>query len=185
MSEKAVAVVDTNVLLNLALPVVDSRPNAPSGADPLKTLLVAYDIHVPERILGELTDATGSGDLLSAAADLVLQAAQHLTTHDVDDRIADPLEYSLDRGESECIWLANELGADLFLTDEFNTTNYLFINLALDDRNILFTTPHILCTLATHEVLPVEYVAAALTYYVETKGWDAQYIAQLRQQYLS
>ena len=185
MSEKAVAVVDTNVLLNLALPVVDSRPNAPSGADPLKTLLVAYDIHVPERILGELTDATGSGDLLSAAADLVLQAAHHLTTHDVDDRIADPLEYSLDRGESECIWLANELGADLFLTDEFNTTNYLFINLALDDRNILFTTPHILCTLATHKALSVEYVAAALTYYVETKGWDTQYIAQLRQQYLS
>ena len=78
MSEKAVAVVDTNVLLNLALPVVDSRPNAPSGADPLKTLLVAYDIHVPERILGELTDATGR--MSSAAANLVLHAAQHLTT---------------------------------------------------------------------------------------------------------
>jgi len=46
MSEKSVAVVDTNVLLNLALPVVDSRPKAPSGADPLKALLAAYDVHV-------------------------------------------------------------------------------------------------------------------------------------------
>ena len=40
----------------------------------------------------------------------------------------------------------------------------------LNDRNTLFTTPHILCTLATHEILPVEYVEAALTYHVETKG---------------
>jgi len=57
------------------------------------------------------------------------------------------------------------------------------LTLALDDRNILFTTLHILCTLATNDVLPAEYVAAALTYYVETNGWDEQYIAQLRQQY--
>jgi len=185
MGEKAVTIVDTNVLLNLATPVVDGRPRAPSGADPLKALLTAYDVHVPTSVLGELTDATGSADLLSVAADLVLQAAHHLTTHDVDAQLAESLDYGLDRGESECIWLANEVTADLFVTDEFNTTNYLFINLALDDRNILFTTPHLLCTLATHDVLPVEYVTGALTYYVETKGWDAQYIAQLRQHYLS
>ena len=181
MSERAVAVVDTNVLLNLASPVVDGRPKAPSGGDPLKTLLRAYDIHIPGSVLGEVTDATGDDDLLAAAANLVLQAAHHLTTHDVDDRADEPLNYGLDQGEAEGVWLTNELEADLFITDEFNTTNYLFINLALDDRNTLFTTPHILCTLATHEILPVEYVDAALSYYVETKGWDAQYVAQLRQ----
>ncbi|PSQ51284.1 hypothetical protein BRD20_11170 [Halobacteriales archaeon SW_8_65_20] len=185
MSEQAVAVVDTNVLLNLATPVVDGRPHAPSGADPLKALLTGYDVQIPASVLGELTDATGSDDLLAAAADLVFQAANHLTTHDVDSRIDEPLGYGLDLGESECIWLANELGAELFITDEFNTTNYLFVTLALDDRNTLFTTPHVLCTLAVHGILPVEYVQTALTYYVETKGWDTQYVTQLRTQYLS
>jgi len=184
MPEQAVTVVDTNVLLNLATPVVDGRSQAPSGADPLKALLTAYDVHTPASVLGEVTDATGDDDLLAVAADLVLQAAHHLTTHDVNDRTDEPLDYGLDRGESDCIWLANDLEADLIITDEFNTTNYLFINLALDDRNTLFTTPHILCTLAAHEILPEEYVDAVLTYYVETKGWDAQYVAQLRQQYL-
>jgi len=79
MAEQAVAVVDTNVLLNLATPVVDGRPHAPSGADPLKALLTGYDAHIPASVLGEVTDATGSDDLLSAAADLVLKTAHQLT----------------------------------------------------------------------------------------------------------
>jgi hypothetical protein len=185
MAADPVAVVDANVLLNLATPVVDSRPQAPSGADPLKALLTAYDVHTPARVLGEITEANDDDDLLAAAAGLVLQAAHHLTTHEVDSRADEPLDYGLDRGESEGIWLANELEADLFITDEFNTTNYLFVNLALDDRNTLFTTPHILCTLATHEILPEAYVDAALTYYIDTKGWDGQYVAQLRQRHLN
>lgn len=185
MSEQAVAVIDTNVLLNLATPVVDGRAKAPSGADPLKALLTAYDVHTPASVMGEVTDATGDDDLLAAAADLVLRATHHLTTHDVGDRTDEPFDYGLDRGESDCIWLANELKTDFFITDEFNTTNYLFVNLALNDRNILFTTPHILCALATHGLLPVEYVDGALTYYVETKDWDPQYVAQLRHQYLT
>ena len=184
MSERTVAVVDTNVLLNLATPVVDGRTQAPTGADPLKPLLTAYDVHTPASVLGEITDATGSDDLLAAAADLVLQATHHLRTHNVDERADEPPDYGLDRGESDCLWLANELEADLFITDEFNTTNYLFVALALDDRNTLFTTPHILCTLATHESIPDGYVNAVLTYYVETKGWDTQYVAQLRELYL-
>ena len=184
MSEKPFSIVDTNVLLNLATPVVDARGLAPSGADPLKALLVSYDVHVPTSVIGELGAATGSGDLLSAAADLVLQSTRHVTTHDVDARLHEPLEYGLDTGESECIWLANEHDADLFITDEFNSTNYLFVSLALEDRNTLFTTPHVLCKLATRDILPTAYVQAALGYYVETKQWDGQYIGQLRRQYL-
>jgi predicted nucleic acid-binding protein len=125
------------VLLNLATPVLDGRPQAPSGADPLKTLLTVYDVQTPTSVLGEVTDATGNDDLLAAAADLVLQAAHHLTTHDIDDRVDRPLDYGLDRGESEGIWLANKLEAELFITDEFNTTNSTLINPASDDRTPL------------------------------------------------
>lgn len=185
MSERAVTVVDTNVLLNLATPVVDGRERGPSGADPLKALLTAYDVHIPASVLGEVTDARRDDDLLAAAADLVLGATRHVTTHDVDEQTDEPLDYGLDRGETEGIWLANELEADLFITDEFNTTNYLFVALALEDRNTLFTTPHVLCALAKSDVLPVAYVDAALTYYVETKDWDRQYVAQLRTRYLT
>jgi hypothetical protein len=183
--DEATVVVDTNVLLNLATPVVDGRARAPSGEDPLKAVLAGYDVHVPSSVLGEVSEARGNGDLLSAAAELVLRASHRLTTHDVDAETDDPPGFGLDRGESHGIWLANELSAAMFVTDEFNTTNYLLVALALDDRNTLFTTPHLLCALAENGVLDPQYVDAALTYYLETKGWDRQYVEQLRRQYLS
>lgn len=182
--DEATVVVDTNVLLNLATPVVDGRPRAPTGADPLLTVLTAYDVHTPETVLGEVSEASGSGDVLSVAADAVLKASRHLTVHDVEDTFVDPLEDGLDPGESHAIRLANQLDAEMFVTDEFNTTNYLFVALALDDRNTLFTTPHVLCVLADRGVLDARYVDAALTYYVETKGWDRQYVERLRRTYL-
>jgi hypothetical protein len=184
MDEGAVAVVDTNVLLNLATPVVDGRTVAPSGGDPLKTVLTGYDVHVPASVLGEVSDAASGDDLLATAADAVLRASDHLTAHDADDELTDPLGYGLDRGESHGIWLANHLGAAMFLTDEFNSTNYLLVALALADRNTLFTTPHVLCALAVHDVLDRRYVDAALTYYVDTKGWDRAYVDRLRDKYL-
>jgi len=186
MAEEAVsvAVVDTNVLLNLATPVVDTRPKAPSGEDPLKTLLVSYDVHVSNSVLGEVADAAGSDDLLSGAADLVLRAADNLTTHDVDDEAEGPLEYGLDRGESEAIWLTNNHNVDFFVTDEFGSRKYLLVNLALEDRNKLFTTPHVLCTLAANDAIHPEYVEDALNYYVETKSWDSKYVSLLRERHL-
>ena len=57
MGTRADVVVDTNVLLNLATPVVDGRPKAPTGGDPLKALLSVYDLHVPSSVLGEVSQA--------------------------------------------------------------------------------------------------------------------------------
>lgn len=185
MAGKVTTVVDANVLLNLATPVVDGRPKAPSGADPFQAFLSVYDVHTPEYVVGEVSDAMGNGDLLSAAADAVVKASHHLTTHDVDASLDGPLDYGLDEGESRAIWLANELEPEMFVTDEFNSTNYLFVGMALDDRNVQFTTPRVLCKLVEHDVLDGNYVDAALTYYVETKHWDAQYVELLRTKYLS
>lgn len=185
MGDKPVVVVDTNVLVNLATPVVDRRHRAPSGADPLKAVLTTYDVHVPAVVLGELAEMTAGGDLLGAAADTVLSAAHWMTDHDVGDRVDAHLDYALDEGETHCIALANDIAADMFVTDEFNSIKFQLISLAIDDRNILFTTPHILCALAEHGILDTRYVDHALSYFVETKHWDRSYVDALRRVYLS
>lgn len=185
MAQRPVAVVDTNVLLNLATPVVDGRDRVPTGDDPLRAVLTAYDVYVPPTVLGELAEASGGDDLLAAAATLVTRAADHLTTHDVDGDVDEPFAVGLDVGERHGIALANELSAPMSVTDEFNSTNYLLVSLALEDRNTLFTTPHLLCVLADRGVLDARYVTEVLTYYVETKGWDRQYVESLRERYCS
>lgn len=185
MGANPVAVVDTNVLLNLATPVVDGRERAPSGGDPLRTVLTAYDVHAPDAVIGEVADATGGGDLLAAAAEAVMLASDHLTTRDVGSELHEPLDYGLDPGESRGIWLANEIGADLFVTDEFATNNYLLVALHLDDRNTLFTSPHVLCKLAECGVLGARYVDDVLAYLCDLKHWDEPYVDRLRDEYLS
>lgn len=180
MGAAPTAVLDANVLLNLATPVVDGRDRAPSGADPLRTVLTTYDVHVPATVVGEVTTAAQQADLLGTAATLVLRSTAHVTTHDVEDSPDDGVTVGLDQGESDAIRLANDREADLLVTDEFNSTNYLLIATAVADRNTLFTTPHLLCRLADADRLPPAYVQAALSYYVETKEWDRTYVAALR-----
>lgn len=94
------------------------------------------------------------------------------------------LGHGMDEGEARAVSVANELGADLFLTDEFNSTNYLLLGVALEDRNVLFTTPHVLCRAVQSGHLDRAYVHTALTYYEETKGWDRRYVEFLREWYL-
>lgn len=181
MADQAVAVVDANVLLNLATPVVDGRDRAPSGTDPLRTVLSADDVHTPATVMCEIADAAGDDDLLGTAATLVLRAAAHVETHDVAMQAADQPANGLDAGESRAVQLANDLAADLFVTDEFNSTTYLLVGLALEDQNTLVTTPYLLCRLATAGTLDPASVRACCSYYCETNGWDRTYVDVLVQ----
>lgn len=182
MPARPVTVVDTNVLVHSALPVVDGRERAPSGEDPLRALLTACEVHVPEAVVGELADLRTGDDLLATAAAAVLRASAHCTTHAVD-----PVEASLpglDAGEARGIHLANRLDAAIYGTDEMGTPNYLLVAAELADRNTLFTTAQLLCALADRGFLATEYVDAALTYYVDTKGWDRTFVDHLRERQL-
>ena len=124
MEDKAVIVVDTNVPVNLATPVVDQHDRTPSGADPLKAVLTSYDVHVPSAVLGELSAIAAEDDLRRAAADSVLSAAHRMTSHDVEDRIEELVDFALDEKETHCIALTNDIDADMFVTDEFNSIKF-------------------------------------------------------------
>jgi len=84
MAGQSTIVIDANSLLNLATARVDASDRAPTGADPLKALLATYEVHVPDVVMGEIGEAAVGDDLLARAANLVRQAAHHLTTHDVE-----------------------------------------------------------------------------------------------------
>lgn len=184
MSDEPLAVLDANVLLNLATPVVDGRADAPSGEDPLRIVLSTYDVHVPSQVVAECAEASADDDLLAAAADAVLQAGRHLTEHDVGAEVDAPLEYGLDAGEARAIWLANDLDADLLVTDEFGSTNFALVALELDDPIALATTPHLLCSLAAEGLLDEGYVEDALSYLRDVKHWERAYVDRLRAKYL-
>lgn len=147
-------------------------------------MLMTYDVHVPDTVIGEITVAAQSDDLLAAAANLVLKASDNISIHDVSSKIKGSTPTALDTGEFHCIWLANNSACELFVTDEMNNVNILLIQEALDDQNLLTTTPKLLCKLAEQGILDPRHVSALLTYYAETKNWDQAYLSVLRNKHL-
>ena len=71
------------------------------------------------------------------------------------------------------------------MTDEFNPIKFQRIPLAINDRNILFTTPHLRCILTEYDILDTRYVDHTLSYFIKTKHWDRSYVNMLRTMDLS
>jgi len=184
MTDLDEVVADTNVLINLAKPVVDNSGAATTGPDPLKRFLTGYDVWVPDGVMGELTTLQTARDgIVEAAATTVLRAAGHLT---VEDDYPDPARSTasvLDDGERAAISLTNDRRPAMFVTDAFGKKNLPIIIVGLDDPGAWSSTPELLCQFAGSGRCQAPHVRALLSYYEQTCGWESAYIEQLRLSY--
>jgi hypothetical protein len=199
-------VADTSVLLNLAGPVIDREFDVPDRSDPLKNVLVRYDVHVPDTVLGELTETATGDDFLAASAELVLEVGDHLTRHSTDEsrEIAggvDPAllpgedagerlrtvldsDYGLDAGELDAIALAHALDADLLATDEIGTDNLPTVVILLGDDIGLASTPQLVGLLAWIDAIEPAFAAELLGYHRDRNGLSRGYIELIGDRYL-
>ncbi|QSG14695.1 hypothetical protein [Halapricum desulfuricans] len=137
-------VADTCALASLAIPRSVSSYDTASEPDPLQYLLTGSDVFVPTQVETELQEMAGYDDVHAAAATNVRAADEHyrvvdpLDREDADDALP---AYGLDEGETAAIVLANALGVDALLTDEF--TNLARVH-ALIEGATLVPTPRLL-----------------------------------------
>ena len=86
---------------------------------------------------------------------------------------------SLDDGETDGTVLANALGVDGFLTDEFGGTNFALVHAALQGPQIV-PTPRLLCEYARNGPMTTEEARRLITTISPHRSWEnSPYIAQL------
>ncbi|GAB3034252.1 hypothetical protein [Natronobiforma cellulositropha] len=179
-------VADTSALVSLAVPRADSRRETASLPDPLQYLLTSCDVSVPPEVVSELREVASYTDIHGAAATNVLAARAHYTVRDPYEEAATPTarpSFGLDAGETDGIVLANALGADAFLTDEFGGTNFGLIHAVLVETRIV-PTPRLICDYARNGHLSSEDARALIDVIGGQRSWDAspyvrQVVAQL------
>ncbi|WP_394742114.1 hypothetical protein [Natronococcus roseus] len=135
-------VADTSALVSLAVPRADADYDTDTAPDPLQCLLTSCEVFVPPEVITELRDIAQYRDVHGAAASNVLAARDHYSVEDPYERsdAADSRPtFGLDDGETDGIALANALGVDGFLTDEFGGTNFPLIHAVLDGPRIVPT----------------------------------------------
>lgn len=153
-----------------------------TAPDPLQYLLTAREITVPPEVVSELRDLTQSQDIHGAAATNVLAAQDYYTVEDPyarsDTAEARPTS-GLDDGEMDGIVLANALGVDGFLTDEFGGTNFALIHAVLQGPRIV-PTPRLIYDYARNRHMTDTEARSLITNISPHRSWDnSPYVSQV------
>jgi hypothetical protein len=175
-------IADTSALVSLGVPRADADYDTDTAPDPLQYLLTSCDVSVPPGVVPELQDRTQYRDIHGAAATNVLAARNHYTVEDPyerDETRDSRPTFGLDDGETDGIVLANALGVDGFLTDEFGGTNFALVHAALQGPRIV-PTPRLLCDYARNGHMAAEEARRLITTISPHRNWEnSPYVTQL------
>ncbi len=142
-----------------------------SNPDPLSLCLATYDVCVPTEVIEELQEIASYNDTHGRAATAVCDRFAEFTIRSVDL----DAEFPLDDGENAAVTLANEVDAELFLCDEFNSLGLIHASLA---NTRLVTTPTLLSVFVRTEQLTTGQARALLEEMSRARSWDANSYVQ-------
>lgn len=178
-------VADTSALVSLAVPRTDATVDTDELPDPLQYVLTSCAVSIPPTVRSELDTMANYDDIHGAAASNVLAADSHYTIVDPYDRAETPderPEFGLDDGETDGIVLANSLGVDGFLTDEFGGSNFPLIHAALRGPRIV-TTPRLIRDYVRNGHMSTSEARRLLDCIGAHRSWGTNpYVALLRDQ---
>jgi len=178
-------VADTSALVSLAVPRTDATVDTDELPDPLQYVLTSCAVSIPPTVRSELETMASYDDIHGAAASNALAAEGHYRTVDPYGRTETPderPEFGLDDGETDGIVLANSLGVDGFLTDEFGGSNFPLIHAALRGPRIV-PTPRLIRDYVRNGHMSTSEARRLLDCIGAHRSWGTNpYVALLRDQ---
>jgi len=175
-------VADTSALVSLAVPRASTAYETETAPDPLQYLLTSCSVSVPPEVVTELQDIAQYQDIHGAAASTVLAAGEYYTIENPYERAetsAARPTFGLDDGETDGIVLANALGVDGFLTDEFGGTNFALVHAALRGPRIV-PTPRLICDYARGGHMTHDEARSLIAAISGPRSWEnSPYVTQL------
>lgn len=165
-------VADTSALVSIGA----SESGNPSLLD---VVAKQYEVIIPGIVLDELERAASFDDRHAEAASSVLSKEYLFQIREAETDVSFPLG----EGENAAVSLANEVGAEMFLCDEFNALPLIHASLT-DSRTL--TTPTLLRVLLKNESITSENAVSLIDRIGEVRSWEGNsYVKRVRQTLLT